>query len=218
MMPHFDDRDGVFFDFDGVLVDSLNVKTRAFARLYDDHGPAVVDKVMAYHLANGGVSRFKKFEHYERTLLGRELAPQRIEELGQRFASLVVEEVVASDAIGGSLALLERLSARRTPCYVVSGTPEDELRVIVERRGMSHFFRDVRGSPAEKGDLLQALCARAGHRPQHCIMVGDALGDYTAARAAGMGFLGVVSAGLASPFPPGTQTVRSFENDFEPAG
>src|SRR5687768_6679568 len=43
--------DAVVLDFDGVLVESVDVKTRAFARLYSRYGSDVEAEVVAYHLA-----------------------------------------------------------------------------------------------------------------------------------------------------------------------
>ena len=53
----------ILFDFDGVLVESVDIKTKAFAKLFENEGPEIVNKVVEYHLANGGVSRFKKFDY-----------------------------------------------------------------------------------------------------------------------------------------------------------
>ena len=50
----------IVFDFDGVLAESIDVKTRAYALLFRDEGEEVVRKVIDFHLKNGGVSRFKK--------------------------------------------------------------------------------------------------------------------------------------------------------------
>lgn len=209
MTDIFAHREAIFFDFDGVLVDSVAVKTCAFRRLYEHEGPKVAEAVTAYHLENGGMSRFKKFEHYERVLLRREPSAARIAELGHRFAELVVEEVVSSPEIPGAGALLKRLSAEGVPCYVVSGTPEDELHAIVAQRGMTRFFRAVRGSPAEKATILAELLAAHGHRASKCVMVGDALGDHEAAVAVEMDFLGVAPLGDL-PFPHGTRVVSCF--------
>ena len=52
---------GIAFDFDGVLVESVDVKTKAYARLFEEYGEGVVSRVVDYHLTNGGVSRFVKF-------------------------------------------------------------------------------------------------------------------------------------------------------------
>ena len=51
----------IIFDFDGVLVESLDIKTRAFAKLFGPEGPDMAKRVVDYHLQNGGVSRYEKF-------------------------------------------------------------------------------------------------------------------------------------------------------------
>jgi phosphoglycolate phosphatase-like HAD superfamily hydrolase len=210
-MDPFDGRSAVFFDFDGVLVDSVDVKTRAFAALYAEDHPEIVDAVVAHHLAHGGVTRRKKFEHFERALLNRQPSRARIEALAERFAALVVEEVVRAPEIEGASALLGWLEQRGTPCFVVSGTPEDELQAIVARRGWTHFFRAVRGAPADKAALLVDLTCAHDYAPPRCLMVGDSTTDSQAAAATGMPFLGVVRAGAASPFGA-APTLCSFQS------
>ena len=52
------DLDALIFDFDGVLADSVEVKTRAFAKLFQSYGPEIEDRVVKYHRNNGGMSRY----------------------------------------------------------------------------------------------------------------------------------------------------------------
>ncbi len=40
----------IAFDFDGVLVESVDVKTRAYAYLFKEYGQDVVSKVVDYHM------------------------------------------------------------------------------------------------------------------------------------------------------------------------
>ena len=54
----------IVFDFDGVLAESVDIKTRAFALLFRDEGEEVVRKVIDFHLKNGGVSRFEKIKFF----------------------------------------------------------------------------------------------------------------------------------------------------------
>ena len=59
------DTKSVFvFDFDGVLADSVNIKTLAFYELYKEYGGSISSKVVEHHEANGGMSRFDKFKYY----------------------------------------------------------------------------------------------------------------------------------------------------------
>ena len=58
---------GIIFDFDGVIAQSVEVKTEAFADMYKEYGKAVVNKVVQHHEDNGGMSRFEKFRLYHNT-------------------------------------------------------------------------------------------------------------------------------------------------------
>ena len=193
------------FDFDGVLVESVDTKTRAFAALYAEHGPEVVERVVAFHLRHGGLSRHEKFRYGHEVVLGRALSQAESERLAERFAERVVDAVIAAPWVPGAREFVEA-HWRELPLFIVSGTPEDELVAIAERRGMARYFAGVFGSPAKKDELLRALLARRGVAPGHTLFVGDSITDYDAARAAGTAFLGRVPAGAASPFPAGTET------------
>ena len=65
---------GIAFDFDGVLVESVDVKTKAYARLFEEYGEGVVSRVVDYHLTNGGISRFVKFRVIYSEILNKPLS------------------------------------------------------------------------------------------------------------------------------------------------
>lgn len=54
----------IFWDFDGVIKDSVSVKTLAFEKLFLPYGKKIAQKVKNHHEANGGVSRFEKIPLY----------------------------------------------------------------------------------------------------------------------------------------------------------
>ena len=54
----------IFWDFDGVVKESVNIKTEAFAELFVKHGNDIVEKLTAHHISNGGMSRYKKIPLY----------------------------------------------------------------------------------------------------------------------------------------------------------
>jgi HAD superfamily hydrolase (TIGR01549 family) len=187
-----------------VLVESVDTKTRAFASLYAEHGPAVAERVVAFHLRHGGLSRYEKFRYGHEVVLGRPLPASESERLAARFAERVVDAVIAAPWVAGAREFVEA-HWRELPLFIVSGTPQDELRAIAERRGMARYFGEVLGSPAKKEELLRGLLARHRLAPERTLMVGDSITDYDAASAAGLAFLGRVPPGAASPFPAGTE-------------
>lgn len=196
---------GVVLDFDGVVLDSVGIKTEAFSRLFAPEGAEARRRVVEYHLANGGISRLLKFRWAYREVLRRPLDPDEERRLGERFNELVEEAVQAAPWIPGSREFLEAAHAR-IPLFVASGTPEEELRRIVGRRGMSRYFRGVFGSPAAKSEILAGVAASLGAPTNALLMVGDALNDHDGAAAAGAAFVGFVRPGEACPFPPGVAT------------
>ncbi len=69
------------FDFDGVLVESGDIKTQAFADLYQSYGNTIVNEVVRYHKLNGGLSRYKKFRYFQQYLLKKPPLTQDEEEI-----------------------------------------------------------------------------------------------------------------------------------------
>ena len=61
----------IIFDFDGVILDSVDVKTKAFKQMYSIYGDDVMRKVVDYHLLNGGISRYEKFKYFHENFLNR---------------------------------------------------------------------------------------------------------------------------------------------------
>ena len=178
----------IIFDFDGVLVESLDIKTVAFARLFETEGEDVVQQVVAYHRAHGGVSRHEKFRYYYRELLKRELTDERFQELCSCFSELVLQGVVASPYVPGAREFLEA-HAQELPCFVTSATPEPELREIIRIRGMEQYFKRVYGAPKTKADAVAEILIQEGIASADILYVGDALADYDAAMANGIHFV-----------------------------
>ena len=178
----------IVFDFDGVLAESVEVKTRAYALLFDDEEEEAVSQLIDYHIKNGGVSRFEKIRVFYKDILQRPLSDKRFQELVLRFSKLVVDEVVAAPWVEGAREFLSQ-HEKQYNFFIVSGTPEDELNEIVHRRGMGHYFDSVRGSPKDKITLLGEIMEEYNLRPEKMVFVGDAETDWNAAKKLGLPFL-----------------------------
>lgn len=178
------------FDCDGVLLDSVPVKTRAFARIAEPYGAEARDRFVMYHTVHGGVSRYKKFEWLYREVLGREITPEESAELGRKFAEYALDEVRRCPMIAGAEDVLRRWHGA-LPMYVCSGAPQEELELVLRERGLTGFFDGIFGSPPAKAEVLARAVSLAGVLPEECLMVGDAPTDRHAAETVGALFYGV---------------------------
>jgi phosphoglycolate phosphatase-like HAD superfamily hydrolase len=185
----------VIFDFDGVILESGDIKTEAFLELFADY-PEHRNAIRQYHLENIGISRYRKFEWIHSELLGRALDHQESSRLGKAFSDIALGKILTCSCVPGALECLETLSAR-LPLFVASGTPQEELDFIVERRGLTRFFTGVFGTPRTKTEIIRHLLAGLGLSPDDVVFVGDGLSDYQAASETGVRFIARESASAA---------------------
>jgi len=199
----------ILFDFDGVLAECMNVKTEAFAQLYEAYGEEVVKKVVKHHIENGGISRYVKIKHYHEEYLKQPINEEKVEEIAKKFSDLVVEKVIKSDWVRGAKEFLEKYY-KKIDLYVISGTPEGELKKIVKERNMNKYFKAVYGSPITKPEHAKKIISENGYDPKRVIYIGDSLSDYKNAMEANIPFLGRLLAGEESVFPADVPAINDF--------
>jgi phosphoglycolate phosphatase-like HAD superfamily hydrolase len=177
----------IFWDFDGVIKDSIEVKTQAFVDLFRAFGVAVVDRVREHHLAHGGMSRFDKVPIYLQWG-GTEPDPATVAEYCDRFGQLVLQGVIDAPWVPGVEVFL-RGTPQRQAFIVVSATPQNELAHILRALDLTNCFTDIFGAPTGKKDAIRMTLAVCGLAPTDCLMIGDARADFEAAQANAVPFL-----------------------------
>jgi len=202
-------RPPIFFDFDGVIVESLAIKNDAFRTIYRSYGEEIVERVLEHHNNYAGISRVEKIKYCHKEFLGIDLDDQQLNELGQRYCDLVETGVVGCEAVLGAMRFLDSEAPHRD-MIVISGTPQDELRRITSARNLDGYFKGVYGSPRYKEDIIQTLLDAHGYAPSQTVFVGDGKTDYDAAMATGLLFIGRVAPQTESPFPPDTELVSDL--------
>jgi phosphoglycolate phosphatase-like HAD superfamily hydrolase len=212
--------DAIVFDFDGVLVESTDIKTQAFGAMYAKYGPDIEHRVVEYHLAHAGLSRYAKFKVWQQEFLGMPYDDALGALLSEDFSRRVVEAIVAAPDVRGAREFLEAYH-HRIPLFVASATPQDELVQIVERRRMSAYFLEVCGSPRSKAEILRQIIEARRYSPRRLLMVGDALADWRAAEEVGTRFVGRAKSADDTEFPRDTVTIpdlTGLPGLVEPAG
>jgi HAD superfamily hydrolase (TIGR01549 family) len=206
--------DAVFFDFDGVILDSVNVKTKAFAAMFQSYGPEIENAVVRYHLENGGVDRYEKFKYFYENFLDKHLTQNEMEKLSKQFSQLVVKKVIDSPFVTGALNALKELKMNNIPSFIVSGTPDIEIKAIIKEKDLADFFQEIHGSPRKKWEIVSTILQTNSFNPDKCIFIGDALSDYEASTYNNIHFLGIVSENEKSIFPEGTKISKSVTIHF----
>ncbi len=186
-MKRIDALRAIVFDFDGVILESANIKTEAFLELYAAY-PEKVPAIRAYHISQAGISRYVKFEHIQKNILGLPYTEEDKQRVSAEFERLTRERIFRCAQVPGAEALLRGLRGRVLR-IVGSGTPQAELELIVSTRRMRDWFEELWGTPRVKADIIRDVLARHGLPAERVLMVGDGMSDYEAARETGTRFL-----------------------------
>lgn len=202
----------IILDFDGVIVESTEIKTAAFRKLFSNY-PSHVDEIVEYHEKNAGVNRYEKFKYIYKKILKQGLDRKKMIELGKRFSELVVEEIKACPLVPGALEFLEKYS-KILKLFIASSTPEEELRMIVKARGLKKYFAGIYGAPSKKSEITLRIMKKENASKDEVLFVGDSAADLSEAIRAGVPFIGRVKDPAARPFPEGVKTISDL-NELE---
>jgi len=177
----------IFWDFDGVIKDSVEVKTHAYVKLFQPFGSVVAKRVREHHEAHGGMSRFDKFPLYLQWA-GEEPSQSRVSEFCDQFSQVVLQGVIDAPWVAGVEDYL-RSNRHKQTFVLVSATPQDELEQILHALDLTKCFAEVFGAPTYKKDAIRMTLAARGLDPRDCLMIGDARADLEAAEANQVPFL-----------------------------
>jgi phosphoglycolate phosphatase-like HAD superfamily hydrolase len=178
----------VFWDFDGVIKESVGVKGDAFRELFAAYGQPVAQAVVAHHFENGGMPRREKIMHALRHFAG--IAPDAavVDDLVARFGKLVQSKVVNSAWVPGAEALLKTNPFAQS-FILLTATPQQEIQWILDQLEIRGAFLSVFGSPVKKTDAMRASLAQYGVAAKDAVFLGDSRSDLEAAAACGVEFV-----------------------------
>jgi phosphoglycolate phosphatase-like HAD superfamily hydrolase len=173
----------VIFDCDGVILDSNDIKSNAFARSLVDEDKGLVKQFIAYHKKNGGVSRFKKFEYFFKNIKSQKKYKNSLNNALDKYAKLSYEGLLNSTEVKGVRSILVLLNDLNIESFVVSGGEQNEVRAVLKSKNLDQYFKEIYGSPITKEEHLLTI------RPTKSLYFGDAKSDYIAAKKFGMDFI-----------------------------
>jgi len=178
----------ILFDFDGVLVESVNIKDLAFKTLFKQY-PQHLDKIMDYHLSNNATIRFEKFRYITEKILGKRYDEETEKSLSKKFSSLVFKNLVDCPYVPGAKEILDCYWGK-IPLYIASISPADELDEIMEAKKLKRYFKSIYAVPWIKTEAIRDIMDRENASPEDIVFIGDSYEDFEAAKSTGIFFIG----------------------------
>ncbi len=176
----------VVFDCDGVILDSNNLKTLAFAEAINGEPKEKIALLLIYHKEHGGVSRHHKFTHYFEKINPQTNSEEKIKEATTRFAEIVRNELIECDYVPGVLDFINKVKTLNL--FVISGSDENELKEVFEKRKIDDLFEMVLGSPVTKYENMRKVIEMVG-KDKKGIYFGDSKLDMDVAEKFDLDFV-----------------------------
>ncbi len=202
----------VFLDFDGVVVESANIKTQAFYELYLPYGVYVAEQARDYHLKNQGVSRYKKFDEMHKLFLNKVCSKNEKEILSTKFSKIVFKKIIEAPLVDGVLDFLKEMQNQNIPVFLLSATPHEELLTICEARRILGYFKMIYGAPYEKSEIGRKIINEYYFSKEHIVFIGDSPSDFKAASLIDVNFIGRVPDGEENSFDVSIFTIKDFSS------
>ena len=191
MRNHPSQYNVILWDFDGVILDSMRIRDLGFKIVLKDYPIDQVDKMMKYHRANGGLSRYVKFRYFFEIIRGEKITDKLVKELAQQFSEVMLRELPKTEhIISQTLVFIQEQHQKRKEQRIVSGSDQTELRILCQKLGLTPYFQSIHGSPTPKTELIENILKNQSRPVSDYCLIGDSHNDYDAARANGVDFFG----------------------------
>ncbi len=176
----------ILFDCDGVILDSNKIKTDAFYLTSIKYGEQNSNKLVKYHLANGGISRNHKFKYFIAEILKMSPSQKLYDNLVSDYSKNVFDGLLKSN-LANSLKEIRDSSNHRW--YVVSGGNEKEIKSVFKERNIHEFFNGgIFGSPRNKAEIFKEIISKKDFK-KPAVYLGDSEYDYEVSKKALIDFI-----------------------------
>ena len=178
----------LIFDCDGVILNSNPIKTEAFYQAALPYGKEAAETLRDYHVRNGGVSRYIKFDWFLTEVVGQsEPDPEQRQTLLDTYAGNIREGMLNCEVDEAIFKLREKTSHARW--MIASGGDEQELREIFRIRELEQLFDGgIYGSPRTKEEIFAEL-EEPNDEFEPWVFFGDSHYDAKAASVAQIDFV-----------------------------
>ncbi len=175
----------LFFDCDGVILNSNKVKTNAFYKIAIKYGQESAIKLVKYHINNGGISRYKKIKFFQNNII-KNNDLKLYENLVNDYAEIVKKELLETEISKGIFKIKEFFP--NSKLAVISGSDEKELLWLFKKLKIDHIFDNgIFGSPKSKEEIFNQIFKNSNDIISS-IYLGDSKYDFEVSKMYGMDF------------------------------
>lgn len=165
------------FDFDGTLVDSVNLKLNTFFKIFQPY--CIPESVISSVL-----KEFPDLNRYDtiQFILDRGKLLANAKALSELYSSIVLDGILKAPHLEFAAETLNFLKKSNCSVYLSSNTPQLILDEIIKRMKWKRYFKDVFGYPTLKVDTLKKIISSSEFPSSSVLVIGDGESDKISAK------------------------------------
>ena len=180
----------LFWDFDGVILDSMEVRDIGFRNIFGDYPEDQVEELLRFHRINGGLSRYVKIEHFFKSIVHETYDQKRVQAFADRFSEIMREELPQKKYLIQDALRFVKKYHKTMIFHIVSGSDQEELRYLCKELEIAQYFKSIHGSPTPKNQLVADLLSEHHYDRAKTGLIGDSINDFEAASVNHIQFFG----------------------------
>jgi HAD superfamily hydrolase (TIGR01549 family) len=191
--------EAIIFDFDGVLVKSNEIRKRTYFNIFPETPER--DKIVEECLKSSKTkTRWGLIEDIilklkEKRLIDYKDLENEKKKYVDKYSKITEEKTSIAEEVRGSKESLRELS-KKYDIFIVSGTTQESLDVVVKNRGLSTYFKGVYGTMPRKRskiELIKKILQDFRLDSKKIIYIGDGEEDLETAKFYNMIFIGLIN-------------------------
>lgn len=189
-MIEFIGKRNILWDFDGVILDSMDIRSEGFREVLKSYPQAEVEDLVAYHRKNGGLSRYVKFRYFFEKIKGEEVGEEKVQELATQYSAIMRNSLTSPERLIPDVLQFIKSNFEQFQMHIVSGSDGEELRFLCKELHIAHYFISIEGSPTPKIELVKEIMEKNAYLNEETCLIGDSVNDLEAAERNGIEFFG----------------------------
>jgi len=180
----------IFWDFDGVIMDSMPTRSLGFVKTLADFPKEQIDQLLEFHNSNGGLSRYVKFRYFFEEIRKEAVSESKVMELAHKFSEIMLSLLIDEKLLIQDSVSFIKENYQNFTFHIVSGSDGNELRKICQELALDQYFLTIEGSPTPKKRLVDDIMKKNRYLQSECCLIGDSHNDAEAATVNDIDFFG----------------------------
>lgn len=179
------------FDFDGVVIDSTEVKIDEYKNLFSQFtkNETTLDEITNIYKNSAGIPRETTLKKVFKEVFDKTVSNQEVESLSLNYSKQIFRRLEAIEPLKGFLEYLA--IHKEINKHIISGAPNSDVCYLIKKLNLSKYFKSIKGGPLNKKNEIINIRKLAKVKAQNIVYFGDQKNDYIAAKSAGVGFIGI---------------------------